>query len=272
MPLSSNASIDRRAIIARLRAAGCVFAEDEAALLIDAAQTADELEGMVVRRVAGLPLEHVVGWADFCGIRVSVDPGVFVPRHRSELLVREAAKVVRAGAVVVDMCCGSGALGLALVAMAGPLELHATDIDAHAAACAGRNLDAVDGRVYCGDLFEPLPEELRGRVDVLVANTPYVPSDDVELLPHEARDHEPRLALDGGVDGLDVQRRVAASAPAWLAPGGHVLMETSAGQARAAVGILVAAGLRTRVATLDELEATVVVGTHPAARRGRRSA
>ncbi|HUZ39180.1 MAG TPA: putative protein N(5)-glutamine methyltransferase, partial [Streptosporangiaceae bacterium] len=223
-------------IVARLRAAGCVFAEDEARLLVSAAGTPAELDAMVDRRVAGLPIEHVVGWAEFCGLRIAVDPGVFVPRRRTEFLVREAAALTRRApdgpaTVVVDLCCGSGAVGVALAAALGRVELHAADLDPAAVRCARRNVGAAGGQVYEGDLFEPLPAALRGRVDVLAANVPYVPAEEVALLPPEARMHEPRVALDGGEDGLDVLRRVAAEAPRWLAPGGCMLTETSERQA-----------------------------------------
>src|SRR6266567_3252381 len=190
-------------IVTRLRAAGCVFAEDEARLLIAAARTPAELDAMVGQRVAGLPLEQVLGWAEFCGLRIAVDPGVFVPRRRTELLVREAAALVQdaargAGArssgeptVVVDLCCGSGALGAALVATLDSVELHAVDVDPAAVRCARRNIPVPAGEVYVGDLYDPLPATLRGRVDIVVANTPYVPSGSIGLLPPEARTHEP---------------------------------------------------------------------------------
>src|SRR5262245_52864144 len=198
----SPVPVSRSGIVNRLRAAGCVFAEDEARLLISTARTPGHLAAMVDRRVAGLPLEHVLGWAEFCGLRVAVDPGVFVPRRRTEFLVRWAAALARPGAVVVDLCCGSGALGAALAVMLGtaqppaaavdpagahacdvdpagahacdvdPVEVHACDVDPAAVACARRNLAAVGGRAYEGDLYDPLPATLRGRVDVLLANVP----------------------------------------------------------------------------------------------------
>jgi release factor glutamine methyltransferase len=265
------------ALVARLRAAGCVYAEDEARLLLDEASTPAHLESLVARRVAGLPLEQVLGWAEFCGLRLVVAPGVFVPRRRTGLLVREAAALLAAVVegrdgreglvgqvpVVVDLCCGTGAVGAALAVAAGPLELHAVDVDPAAVRCAERNLAASGGRVHRGDLDEPLPADLRGRVDVLVANAPYVPTSQVPLMPPEARDHEHRVALDGGPDGLDVQRRVVAAAPGWLAPGGHVLVETSERQAPDSAAALVAAGLLPRVVRADDLDGTVVVGTLP---------
>jgi release factor glutamine methyltransferase len=263
-------------IVTRLRAAGCVFAESEARLLITAARTPEDLAAMVDRRVAGLPLEHVLGWAHFCGLRIAVDPGVFVPRRRTEFLVREAADLVRqaispAGqalaprrAVVVDLCCGSGALGVALVAAQRQVDLYAADIDPDAVRCARRNVSAVGAQVYEGDLYEPLPATLQGGVDVLLANVPYVPTGEIELLPPEARSYEARVALDGGADGLDVLRRVTAGAPSWLAPGGHLLFETSERQAPRAVETVARSGLIPRVAGSDEMDATVVVGTMPA--------
>jgi release factor glutamine methyltransferase len=243
-------------IVAALRAAGCVFAEDEAGLLIAAARTPDELSSMTDRRIAGLPLEHVLGWAEFCGLRIVVEPGVFVPRRRTEFLARQAAALASAEAVVLDLCCGSGAVGAVL----RDVELHAVDIEAAAVRCARRNLAAVGGRVYQGDLYEPLPDDLRGRVDVLVANVPYVPTEAIGLMPPEARDHEPAVALDGGADGLDILRRVSAEAPRWLAPGGSLLIETSESQAPHAVDAFDRAGLLTRVAASEELSATVVIG------------
>jgi release factor glutamine methyltransferase len=233
-------------------------------LLISAARTSADLAAMVDRRVAGLPLEHVLGWAEFCGLRVAVDPGVFVPRRRTEFLVRQAAALARPGAVVVDLCCGSGAVGAALVAALGPIELYAVDIDPAAVRCARRNVAAAGGQVYEGDLYEPLPETLRGRVEVLVANAPYVPTEAIGLMPQEARLHEPRVALDGGADGLDVQRRVAGAARPWLAPGGHLLVETSERQAPKTVETFARNGLIPRVVSSDELGATVVIGTTPA--------
>lgn len=262
MSMSSASSMS--GVTARLRAAGCVFAEDEANLLIDGARTPGELDAMVQRRAAGVPLEHVLGWAAFCGLRIAVDPGVFVPRRRTEFLVAQARDLAGAPRVVVDLCCGSGAVGAALAASFAAAELHAADIAPAAVRCARRNLAPAGGQVYEGDLYEPLPGGLRGRVDVLAANVPYVPTGEVGLLPAEARLHEARAALDGGVDGLGVLRRVTAGAPDWLAPGGIVLFETSGRQAPAALDAVARGGLEARAATCDDLGATVVIGIQPA--------
>lgn len=182
-------------VAGRPRAAGCIFAEEEARLLLAAAASPAALAELLERRAAGEPLEHLLGWAEFCGLRLSVGPGVFVPRHRTRFLVRTAARLARPGAVVLDLCCGSGAVGAALAA-------------------------AVGGRADAGDLFGPLPPALRGRVDILVANAPYVPTNEIGMMPREARLHEPLASLDRGPDGLDVQRRVAAAAGPWLSRSG----------------------------------------------------
>jgi release factor glutamine methyltransferase len=255
-------------IVARLRAAGCVFAEEEAELLVTASADAAALDALVRRRAEGEPLEYVLGWARFCGLRVEVDPGVFVPRPRTEFLVECAVRAARSASVVVDLCCGSGALGAALASRLGALErgveLHAADIDPAAVRCAARNIARFDGRTYQGDLFEALPDSLRGRVDLLLANTPYVPTEDIPFLPSEARDHEARIALDGGSDGLSVMRRVAAAARDWLAPNGVVLVETSERQRDAAVAAFTAGGLDATALSSEEFWATVVLGRRTA--------
>jgi release factor glutamine methyltransferase len=257
----------RENLVERLRAAGCVFAEDEAALLTDAAVDDEQLEQLVARRVAGKPLELVVGWAGFAGLRVAVAPGVFVPRRRTELLATLAADLARPGAVVVDMCCGTGAVGLVVATRVSGVELHAVEIDPAAVACARANLVPLGGRVHAGDLDAALPDDLAGRVDVLVANAPYVPTGELALMPREAREHEPAGALDGGPDGLDVHRRLAAAAPRWLSPTGSLLVETSDRQLPVTRDLLAAAGLETSVETSDDLGATVVLGTRAGGRR-----
>jgi release factor glutamine methyltransferase len=300
-------------VVSRLRAGGCVFAEEEARLLVAAAGDRDELDAMVARRVAGLPLEHIVGWAEFCGLRIAVDTGVFVPRRRTEFLIDQAARLLTdqaaglridqaavlltdqaaglridqaaglridqaaglridqaagpsddSSVIVLDLCCGSGAMGAALAARIPLAELHSVDVDPAAIRCAERNVALIGGHLYRGDLYEPLPATLRGRIAVIVANVPYVPTGEIALLPAEARVHEARVALDGGTDGLGVLRRVADGAPDWLAPGGHLLIETSEQQASAALAAFEAGRLAARLATDDELGATVVIGTLPA--------
>ena len=261
--------LSRRTITGRLRAAGCVFAEDEADLLLSAGLRPDELTNAVQRRVDGFPLEHILGWAEFCGLRIRVEPGVFVPRRRTELLVSEAAALLGhvsaesmapSRPVVVDLCCGSGAVGTALAALVPGIEVHVSDVDPAAVRCARLNVLPSGGVVHEGDLYSALPARLRRNVDVLAVNAPYVPTASISSMPHEARVYEPRVSLDGGHDGLDVQRRVIAEAAAWLRPGGHVLIETSRRQAPLTVAAMARGGLSPRTMMSDELDATVVIG------------
>jgi release factor glutamine methyltransferase len=247
-------------LVVLLRNAGCVFAEDEAEILLDHAEnTGEDLGSLVARRVAGEPLEYIVGWVEFAGLQLGIEAGVFVPRQRTEFLVDQAIALAPPSAVILDLCCGCGALGIAVASSLEQAELHASDVDTVAVECARENVSH-GGHVYWGDLFEPLPASLRGRVDLLLANVPYVPTSAIALMPPEARDHEPRSTLDGGPDGLAVLRRVAAEAPAWLAAGGNVFFETSAEQAAAAATILTGAGLTPTIATDDERGATVLIG------------
>jgi release factor glutamine methyltransferase len=243
-------------LVAALRAAGCVFAEEEARLLLDEASSPGELMAWAARRMAGEPLEYVVGWAEFAGVRVAVDPGVFVPRRRSELLVAVALR--EPADLVVDLCCGTAAFGAALSRHWPGIEVHAADADPAAVVCARRNLPPE--RVHEGDLYAALPAGLQGRVDLVVANAPYVPTDAIATMPRDARDHEHRVALDGGADGLDVVRRVVAGAPEWLRTGGRLVVETGRDQADDVAATCAAAGLSPSVESDDEIGGTVVLG------------
>ncbi len=225
-----------------------MFAEDEARILRERASDATGLARLVRLRVDGMPLEHVVGWAAFCGRRILVEPGVFVPRPRSEHLVRAvlgrhaARRPPVTAPVVVDLCCGSGAIAAVIAAEIPAARVHVTDIDPVAVRVARRNLPA-DAWVGCGDLFDPLPDHLAGRVDILVANVPYVPSEELATLPRDAREAEPRVAFDGGDDGLDIARRVLNGAVRWLRPGGLAAMEVAETQAEAMTTAIELAGL-----------------------------
>jgi release factor glutamine methyltransferase len=268
----SGHSVASDPLVARLRAAGCVFAEDEARLLREAESQGADLEALVGRRLAGEPLEYVVGWAEFCGLRVDVSEGVFVPRRRSELVVREAVALLNndaddhgGRAVVVDLCCGSGAIGAAIAHAVPRIELHSADVEPDAVDVARGNIARFGGEAHLGDLFTALPRRLRGQVRLIAANAPYVPSSAIALMPPEARDHEPLSALDGGPDGLDLQRRVAQEAPEWLAPDGWLLIETSKHQSPATAGLLRAVGLDPRIRRDPEIGGTVVVARRPPA-------
>lgn len=269
-------------LVARLRSAGCVFAEEEAGLLREAATSEGDLEQMAARRVAGEPLEQVLGWAAFAGMRIRLLPGVFVPRRRSELMVRLATDRLgaeqphKSGPIgsrepratrapgdggrdrsvlrLLDLGCGSGAIAAAVAARVPGLDLWAVDVDPDAVACARLNLPPE--RVLLGDLYEPLPAGLRSHVTC--ANAPYVPTDAIALMPPEARDHEHRVALDGGPDGLEVQRRVIGAARDHLVDGGVLLIETGRRQAEATIQLAHAAGMTAALHTDDEIEGTVV--------------
>lgn len=233
-----------------------MFAEQEAALLVAEAPEPDELERMIVRRVAGEPLEHVLGWAEFMGARYRVSSGVFVPRRRSEFLVETALAHLRATSpplpLVLDLCCGSGALGAAIAARAQIL-LVASDVDPVATVCAGANVP-LDANVLTGDLCDAVDPGLFGTVDLIIASPPYVPTGEIAFMPAEARVHEPRRALDGGVDGLDVVRRIVAEAARWLRPAGVAMVEIAREQAEAARGM---PGVS--IATCDDRDATVLI-------------
>lgn len=252
--------------VLRLRAAGCVWAEEEAALLEAEAASCDDLDRLVARRVAGEPLELVLGWVEFFGRRLVVAPGVFVPRRRTELLARTTLVCVEdllgAGAdlpVVVEMCCGVAPAAACLDR--ARTRTHVADLSPVALGCAREN--APWAVAHLGDLYAALPRDLRGGIDVLVANAPYVPTDRIADMPPEAREHEPRAALDGGTDGVDLHRRLAAGAVDWLAPGGVLLVETSTSQAELTTAAMTAAGLTTEVRVDDEVGGCVAVGRKP---------
>jgi release factor glutamine methyltransferase len=202
----------------RLRRAGCVAAEEEAAELL--AVGADE--AMVRRREAGEPLAWIVGSAPFCGRRVRVAPGVYVPRSQTEGLARRAAAALPPGGRAVELCCGAGAIAAQLRAEDPTAFVVGVDVDPLAAACARAN--GVPAIV--ADVDAPL----RGRFDVVAAVAPYVPTAELAYLPADVQRHEPRRALDGGADGLDLVRRVVEAAERLLRPGGALLLELGGDQ------------------------------------------
>jgi release factor glutamine methyltransferase len=229
-----------------LAAAGCVSAAAEADWLLEEAADEPALRAMVARRAAGEPLQYVIGWAPFGRLRLAVGPGVFVPRPETEGLADRAATRLRAAGpspVAVDLCAGSGAIACFLAAEVPGARVLATELDPGALAWARGNAERSGVELLAGDLDDPLPAELAGQVDVLCANVPYVPTAAIATLPTDVRDHEPRLALDGGPDGLDVLRRLAPRTGHWLAPGGAFLCEIGEDQAEAATAVLEAAGL-----------------------------
>ena len=250
-----------------LAAAGCVSAAAEADWLLEETPTEEALRAMVARRAAGEPLQYVIGWAPFGPLRLAVGPGVFVPRPETESLADRAATHLRAAGeprIAVDLCTGSGAIACFLAAEVPGARVLATELDPGALAWARPNAERYGVELLAGDLDEPLPPELAGRLDVLCANVPYVPSGAIATMPTDVRDHEPLLALDGGPDGLDVLRRLVARAGHWLAPGGGLLCEIGEDQAEAAAALLTTAGLA-GVAVHPDLVGRdrIVEGTRP---------
>lgn len=221
-----------------LELAGCVAAEEEAEELIQSAHDSDELERMLARRVTGEPLAWITGKVIFCGVDVAVAPGVYVPRWQSEPLAMLAARLLPAAGVGVDLCTGSGAIPMVMRAAHPDARVVATEVDPLAAASARRNGLVV----YEGDLVEPLPAELAGQVDVMTGVLPYVPNDALHLLPRDVQRFEPRLALDGGVGGLEQIAKAVVTSPRWIRRGGWLLLEVGGDQVIPVAELLAAAG------------------------------
>jgi release factor glutamine methyltransferase len=207
-------------VVARLRAAGSVFAEDEAELL-------DGDDQLIERRIAGERLEHVLGWVDFAGLRLEVDAGVFIPRPQTEALAQRAAAL--RPSLALDLFAGCGAIACVVKSRNPEARVVAGELDPVALACARRNGQRFGVEVFISDVDAGIPAELEGRVDVMTANVPYVPTAELPYVPH---DGEPVAALDGGPDGDDWIRRVTSIAPRWLRPGGTLLIEVDERRSR----------------------------------------
>jgi len=237
------------AAAAELAAGGCVAAPAEAAELWDASGgDVRVLEGFVARRLRGEPLAWITGRTAFAGIDLRVDPGVYVPRWQSEPLARRAAAALPHGGTGLDLCCGCGAVGAVMVHRRPAATVIATDADAAAVRCARRNgLDAL-----LGDLFDPLPIELLGEVDVVAAVAPYVPTPAMHLLPRDTVAFEPAMALDGGPDGTSVVARIVRGAARWLGMDGVVLLEVGGEQFATVARLLEEEGFEVEEPMTDE--------------------
>lgn len=218
--------IDRTGTVAALRAGGVVAAEEEADDLIAAARSHAALASMVARRLRGEPTAWIIGRVDFLGVTIQLDPGVYVPRWKTEALALHALDHLAPGGTAADLCTGSGAIGSFLARRRPGARVVGTDVDELAVRCAGRN----GIEVFAGDLFDPLPEALRGTVDVVVSVPPYVPDGMLQFLPPDVTAHEPLRALSGGADGLAVASRIVESSPGWLRAGGSLVVEVGVDQ------------------------------------------
>lgn len=233
-------------MVSRLKAAGCVAPADEADELLSAAPDSRSLEAWIRRREQGEPLPWIIGTAPFGDLTLRIDPGVYVPRPQSLELARRAAALLPArGGRAVDLCTGCGAIAAHLIAERPAATVIGIDIDERAARCARRN----GVPVLVGDVDVPVrPEAL----DVVTAVAPYVPTGRLGLLPADVRRHEPRLALDGGGDGLDLVRRIVACAASLLRSGGWLLIELGADQDQVLTPVLAASGFDAVTAWSDE--------------------
>ena len=222
------ARLDRKRTVSALADGGFVAPEAEADSLLAAAREGlGPIDTLVARRLEGEPLAWITGSVTFCGIRVRVDQGVFVPRPHTEALARRAVELLPWDGIAVDLCTGSGAVAAVLGSAHPRAMVVGTDVDAVAVACALRN----GIRAFEGDLDGPLPPELRGRVDVLTAVVPYVPTEELPFLPRDVSANEPRQALDGGPRGTTELVRAAKVAVRWLRPGAIALLELGGDQA-----------------------------------------
>jgi release factor glutamine methyltransferase len=239
----------RGPIVRELADAGCVAPEAEAdELLAAAAEGLAPIEELVARRVVGEPLAWIVGHAEFCGLRIRVDPRVFVPRPHREAMARRAAALLPPAGTAVDLCTGSGAVAAVMVDACPGATVIGTDVDPAAIACARSN--GVDALL--GDLDQPIPVTLRGDVDVVTAVVPYVPTEELHLLPRDVLANESHLAIDGGPGGTAVLRRAAEAAARSLHPGGTVLLEIGGDQAGEMRTVLAALGFGDIAVQRDE--------------------
>lgn len=234
-------------VIARLAAGGFLAPEEEAAELLAAAgDDARRLEALVVRRLTGEPLAWITGSTMFCGRRVLVDAGVYVPRPHTEPLALRAAEILPERGVAVDVCTGSGAIAAVLRTRRPRARVVATDIDQRAVDCARRNgVDALQG-----DLTAALPAVLEGTVDVLTAVVPYVPTAEMPFLQRDTFAFESTLGYDGGRDGARMLRRVVRESSRFVRAGGVLLLELGGTQA----GVLAASLTSAGYAEVRELE------------------
>jgi release factor glutamine methyltransferase len=237
------------AVAKRLSAGGFIaYGEEARELLAAAGENASLLEHMLARRLRGEPLAWICGRTRFCGIELTIDSSVYVPRWHTELVAHCAAALLHHSGTAIDLCTGSGAVARVLQEMHPRARIIATDVDSCAVACARRNgVDAL-----FGSLFAPLPLTVRGRVDVVVAVVPYVPTCELPLLQRDTFTFEDTLAYDGGPDGVDILRRVIAESTTWLRAGGALVLELGRRQLDVIANDLQTAGFNNVQPIIDE--------------------
>ena len=191
---------------------------------------------LIRKRSAHIPLQYLTGSQEFMGLSFFVDENVLIPRQDTEILVEEALKILKEMQRVLDVCTGSGCILLSLLKLCAGLEGTGTDLSEKALQVAGENARrlGVEASFVQGDLFEPVS----GKYDCIVSNPPYIASREVDVLMEEVRDHEPRMALDGGEDGLYFYRKIAAQSPKYLNDRGRIFLEIGFDQGEAVAGLL----------------------------------
>jgi release factor glutamine methyltransferase len=206
------------------------------------------LESLVERRLRGEPLAWITGFTTFCGHWVRVDHGVYVPRWQSEPLARRAVARLPSHGIAIDLCTGSGAIAKVLLVEQPNARVVASDLDERAVTCATSNGVAA----YRGDLFAPLPHDLEGRVDVIVSVAPYVPTEEMSLLPRDTLTFETIRSYDGGGDGTDILRRIVNESPLFLRRGGALLLELGGEEANILEKVLFDCGFAEVTTFVDE--------------------
>ena len=229
-----------------MTAAGCIAAAEEAAAFIGAAPDQATLDAWLARREQGEPPGWIIGTVDFCDRTYRLDPGVYVPRAQTERLARLAASMVPEHGTAIDLCTGSGVIAAHILSEVPSALVVGVDVDERAARCAGRN----GVPTIVADLAAPIADH--AVVDVVTAVAPYVPTGELRFLPADVQRHEPRRALDGGGDGLDLVRRVVDAAGRLLRVGGRLVLEIGGDQDEDLSGELTVAGFEVVVSFRDD--------------------
>lgn len=264
--------MNRVDVVRRLTVAGVPTPDVDARLLLRHGDP-DRLDELVARRETREPLQLILGSVGFRYLDVEVRAGVFVPRPETEVLAGEAIARAPAGGVVVEPCTGTGAVAVSIATEADAAVVHATDLSSAAVELARANAAAAGAAVtvHAGDLLVPLPARLRGRVDVVVANPPYVAEGEIDGLEPEVVAWDPPEAIVAGPSGHEITDRLIDEAPSWLAPGGWLLLETADTRAHETADRARTAGY-SEVAVVADLTGRprVVVARWTGAGRGKR--